>query len=235
MKQIKKIGLIVSLLAVSIGGGYYLHHYAVAHQQPIHFRVALEEFKHTNDEKAFELHKEQIKNYYTCGNYDKELEKIVENAKHYFEKIPVHDYSVIIFDIHDTSIYDYQTMDIFKFVWACQWLRDYTAARKAPPIKPVLALYNFLLEKGFKVIFITAREDTRQGETLAAIDHAGYKNFTDFFARPDDPNLQGGPWKLSVRKKLACMYDIIGNIGDRPTDFEGGYNGYAVKLPNYLY
>jgi len=34
---------------------------------------------------------------------------------------------------------------------------------------------------------------------------------------------------------LAKEYTIAGSVGDRDADFLGGYTGYTIKLPNYVY
>lgn len=50
-----------------------------------------------------------------------------------------------------------------------------------------------------------------------------------------DPTIKTADWKFQVRKELTRKYSIVGCVGDRNADFEGGYTGYRVQLPNYLY
>jgi hypothetical protein len=42
--------------------------------------------------------------------------------------------------------------------------------------------------------------------------------------------MDAAQYKLAERKKLATSYEIVANVGDRMSDFYGGYNGKIVKI-----
>jgi hypothetical protein len=226
VKFFKKITAVAALsLAVtgSIYYSYYLCHQS-AHQMLVHFKVMQQE----------------LAQYYTTGAYDHDVEKICKQAEQYFATLPVRDNSLIIFDIDDTAVYNYQKMDKFDFIWSQQ--ATLVQAREqdmSPAIMPVLGLYQAVLSKGFKIIFLSSRNAGQYDHTVKELNHAGYTKYEKIILMPDelafDRTIKTADWKLRVRKELAKQYDIVGSVADRPVDFAGGYTGHIVQLPNYLY
>lgn len=204
-----------------------------------HFQVAQKQLNYDHNKAAFEANKKQLEQYYTSGTYSKEVATICTKAQEYFSTVPVQSNSLVVFDIDDTAVYHYQTMDSFYFIWSKHPEFGISNSRTAQPIKPVLELYNYLRTRGFEVIFISLRPKSDYDYTRQELTKAGYTGFTDLILRPEpglwSPMIDGGQWKLQARKKLAQTYTIVGCIADREVDFVGGYTGHKVKLPNYLY
>lgn len=238
MKQMKKLGIVGISIVAAASTYYVINQY---NEKPIHFHRAVESLELTKNWCEFECQKNRIAHYYLSGVYDADLEKICAQAEHFFSTIPVQQNSLIIFDVDDTALYHIQTFKKFEFIWSHKpELKNVGPHDQAPALKPVLELYKFLSERGFKFIFLTGRNEKHREQTLRELRHEGYTDFEQLILMPNnlkllDSAILAGDWKLSVRKKLACTYDIVGNVGDREIDFFGGCNGHKVKLPNYLY
>lgn len=164
-----------------------------------------------------------IRRYYNSGAYERDVEKICKEAMTFFSKIPVKDDSLIIFDVDDTAVYN------LDFRGEATGL----ITPKTVAILPVLELYKYLINRGFKIIFLTGR-DICEGTKKELID-AGYTTFLDLLCMPVINDDLTASWKAEKRKQLSQKYTIVASIGDRKKDFFDNYNGHIVKLPNYLY
>jgi predicted secreted acid phosphatase len=237
MKKIIKLFAIILV----IGGIYYsVSKYQVSKQQLINFARAKKEFATDNDARKFELRKTALQNYYLNGSYESDVKKITDKAKNYFSKIPAKSNSAVIFDVDDTAVYHYHRRPDTQFIWEKHPILNQARDRdKGTAIKPVIELYQFLKDKGFIIIFLTSRSDNGYDETLNELHKAGYLTFEKLILMPVklafDPTIKTADWKLEERKKLSQTYDIVGSVGDRYADFAGGFTGYKVRLPNYLY
>lgn len=197
----------------------------------IHFANAKKEFESDKDKEKFDLYKSAIKEYYNSGKYDEEVKEICEKAQSYFSKLDITEESLVIFDVDDTAIR-------FMGCWQAETLNINIPENKI--ILPVLGLYEFLISKGFKVIFLTGRMNAYYDLTKKELEEAGYIGFTHLICMPDEfcvynAHKAVGTWKFTVRQKLAQIYKIEGCIADRDLDFYRGYTGKGIKLPNYVY
>lgn len=163
-----------------------------------------------------------IKRYYNSGAYEQQVHHICEKAMSYFSRVKVQSHSLVIFDVDDTALYN------LRFRAGTDLLKPKTVA-----IQPVLALYKFLVNKGFKVVFLTSRDFCE--ETKNELINAGYTKFEELICMNHFDDDLTAVWKASKRKELSKVYTIVGSVADRDRDFFDNYNGYKVKLPNYLY
>jgi predicted secreted acid phosphatase len=108
---------------------------------------------------------------------------------------------------------------------------------KAPAIPQVKDLYEYLLNKGVNIIFLTGRNYTEYEITYKNLTQAGYTKFdTVITQREDELNLKSQEFKSKKRTELTQQgYEIIGTVGDQWTDLDGPYSGIQIKIPNYLY
>ena len=206
----------------------------------VNFKIASQEFEQDKDQQKFEHNKRLIQDYYTSGAYERDVSKITKEAELAFSKVPVKENSIVIFDIDDTALYNYQRMDRLDFIWSHQpTLLEARKNNKSLAILPVLELYKSLVKQGFKIVFLSSRNEGSYAEYAKDLESVGYTTYERIILMPDklafDLNIKTADWKLEMRKKLAKKYSIEGSIGDRDVDFFGGFTGYAVKLPNYLY
>jgi len=197
----------------------------------VHFKIATQEFEQNKDQIRFDLNKNNIKEYYNSGAYEKEVEALCKEAECYFDKLGVTEKYLIVFDVDDTAVYAFT-----------DWKREILDINPSETtiILPVLNLYKFLIKKGFKIFFITGRPFEKHEETKQELKKAGYVNFVDLACMPSELHVGNtrenvAKWKCGFRKELSERYSIVGSVADRDVDFAGGYCGHVVKLPNYIY
>lgn len=181
--------------------------------------------------------REQVKEYYTSGAYDKELNKVIDDAKQKFEKSEFKNNTVVIFDVDETALNNYELAEQMGFGYVYEMNKKWNAELKAPAIPQVKELYDFLLSKGSKIIFLTGRNFYEYDVTFENLKLAGYTAFDTLITqREDEQDLSSMEFKSSKRVELTEKgYDIIGTVGDQWTDLNGAYHGIQVKIPNYLY
>ena len=108
---------------------------------------------------------------------------------------------------------------------------------KAPAIPQVKELYNYLLAKGAKIIFLTGRNIPEYNVTYKNLKQEGFEVFDTLITQREyEYELSAQEFKSSKRKELTGEgYEIIGTVGDQWSDLNGEYHGIQIKIPNYLY
>jgi predicted secreted acid phosphatase len=175
--------------------------------------------------------------YYESGKYDEELNKIVADAKKEFDKIKFNSNSVVIFDVDETALNNYELAEQMGFGYVYELNKQWNAEMKAPAIPQVKELYDFLLSKGSKVIFLTGRNFYEYEVTYKTLVKEGYTVFDTLITQiGDETKMKAKDFKSGKRVWLTKQgYDIAGTVGDQWSDLEGFYHGIQVKIPNYLY
>lgn len=181
--------------------------------------------------------KEAVKEYYRSGKFDEELNSVIKEAKKEFSKVELKNNSVVIFDIDDTAINNYGLAEQMGFGYVYELNKKWNAEMKAPAIPQVKDLYDFLLSKGAKIIFLTGRNFPEYHVTYDNLKRDGYTTFDTLITQMNNErNLSATKFKSKKRVELTEKgYDIIGTVGDQWSDLEGEYHGIQVKIPNYLY
>ena len=107
----------------------------------------------------------------------------------------------------------------------------------------MLEFYQFLLQRGYQIVFLSERPSYTVHHTKEALFRAGYDTFKHLIVRPEESNkrpgkvlLNAGEFKFESRRSLKNQgYRIVGTVGDQVSDFAGGHTGFEVKIPNYCY
>lgn len=181
--------------------------------------------------------KEQIANYYQSGRYEAELNKAADKAIAEFDNITASDSSLVVFDIDETALSNYEYEKDVDFGYTSDswesWLND----TKAPAIDGVKRLYDFLINKGFKVAFVTGRTENFYTSTYDNLINAGYAKFDTLIVRSSsEDTLSALEYKSKKRVELTQKgYNIVGDVGDQYSDLDGPDHGIQVKIPNYMY
>jgi len=110
---------------------------------------------------------------------------------------------------------------------------------QATPIQPCVDFYNYAMEKGFYIFFLTGRPCKKQvvEATILNLENAGFYNWHNIYFAPEDTEFQLSKFhKIDTRKKIINNgYHIFLNIGDQEGDLIGGLSEFTIKLPNPLY
>lgn len=163
--------------------------------------------------------------------------EVVDDAINKFKSIKPDDSTTVVFDIDDTvlSYYELDKETSFGYVpelWD-KWIDNATV----PAIPQVKKLYDFLINGGFRIIFLSGRKDYNYAGTIRNLNSAGYTKFDTLIVRnKNEYELTSLAFKSVKREKLnARGYKIVGTVGDQWSDLKGPHHGIQVKIPNYIY
>ena len=188
--------------------------------------------------------KNNVIKYYTSGEYEKDVEQVIQDAEKYlFKRIDENNHAIhpeklaIILDIDDTSISNFNINKIDDFSNNQALIIKRYEKANSPAIKPVLRLYNEAISNGVDVFFITFRPKDVESYTITNLQNEGYNKWTGLYLPSnDDIKKPSREFKTETRKILTEQgYDIILNLGDQDSDIEGGYAEHTVKIPNPMY
>lgn len=181
--------------------------------------------------------KDFVKDYYESGKFDKEMEEVIQDAKEEFNQVEIKQNSLVIFDVDETALNNYGLAKQMDFGYVYDLNKKWNEELKAPAMTQVKDLYNYFLDRGAKIIFLTGRNSTEYEVTYKNLIQAGYTKFDTLLTqREDEQNLKSVEFKSKKRTELTQQgYEIIGTVGDQWTDLNGPYTGIKIKLPNYLY
>lgn len=181
--------------------------------------------------------KKMVQEYYESGAYDRECSKIINDAIGYLDKKKISEKSVVIFDIDETALSNYQYTKEIGFGYIYKSWNDWQLKGTAPAIANSKRLYDYLISRNVHVVFLSGRETEMREATKRNLIEQGYTKFDTLIVRSKaERNLSAASFKLLKRNELVKNgYDIIASVGDQQSDFEGGNTGYEIKLPNYLY
>lgn len=179
----------------------------------------------------------EVKQYYESGKFDEELDAVIKEAKTKFDQIEIKNNSVVIFDVDETALNNYELAEKMGFGYEHEMNKKWNAEMKTPAIPQVKELYDFLLSKGTKIIFLTGRNFPEYEVTYQNLVKEGYTVFDTLITQMDDERkMKAKDFKSSKRVWLTEKgYEIIAAVGDQWTDLEGEYHGIQIKIPNYLY
>ncbi|MEE2769560.1 MAG: HAD family acid phosphatase [Pseudomonadota bacterium] len=183
------------------------------------------------------IYTKDIRDYVKKGQYDKDLKKIVKQAKTLvnYELLTNPKNKAVIIDIDETILsnlpYISQQIHLNDVVKLNRW----QMSSKCEAIEPIVSLYGWLLDRDVKIYFITARPLELKKATIDNFKKLSIPPSQIVF-RDQDQWPVPKEFKIAMRKNIVNNdYDIILNIGDQPTDFEGGYWKRALKVPNPFY
>ena len=179
----------------------------------------------------------EVKEFYESGRYDEELDEVIKNAMEQFEHVNFKENSVVIFDVDETVLNNYGLAELMGFGYVYEMNKKWNAEMKAPAIPQVKELYEYLLARGAKIIFLTGRNIPEYEVTYKNLKQKGYEVFDTLITQREyEYELTAQEFKSSKRKELTEEgYEIVGTVGDQWSDLNGEYHGIQVKVSNYLY
>ncbi|KAI6698713.1 hypothetical protein NL676_018832 [Syzygium grande] len=185
-----------------------------------------------------------VESYMTGGQYDRDLNLIVDQVMAYADGIDVSDdgMDAWILDVDDTCIsnmlyykgkrYGCDPFDAATFkAWAMRG--------ECPAIPAVLGLFQKLVYEGFKVILLTGRDqETLGAATVDNLLYQGFDGYERLIMRTQTYKGQSAiTYKSDIRRQLVEEgYRIWGNVGDQWSDLQGQFVGNRTfKIPNPMY
>ena len=179
----------------------------------------------------------QIKEYHKSGRYDADLKMIFTKANLEFSKITPRTNSLVIFDIDETALSNYQFGLDYDFGYNEEIWDEWVNEKRATAIKEVKDFYNMLVSKGFRIAFITGRNTSHYNDTKENLISEGYTIFDTLITRKMDAlKTTALIYKSEERQKLVDKgYEIVATVGDQYSDILGANHGIQIKIPNYQY
>lgn len=197
---------------------------------------------HAQEPQNIHLLKEKIISYHKSGEYYRDINKTINDAKTCLETC-IKDTNIknkknaIILDIDDTSLHLLNYNNKLAFGINQKELESIVMKADALPIMPTLNLYNFAKSHGIAVFFISGRFEAWRELTIKNLKKAGYKDWDGLYLR-SDPTLYktNYSFKSIIRKLIRSQgYNIIANIGDQESDLADDSVSCKFKLPNPHY
>ncbi len=181
--------------------------------------------------------KDAVIKYHESGEFHRDAEKAVNEAIAQFDKITPSEKSVVIFDVDETALSNFEFNKEWDFGYVAKYFDMWVDSAKAPPVTEVLQLYNYLIDKNFRVIFLTARKENQYNATYSNLMNAGFTKFDTLIVK--DKKYSGISAEIFKSDKRTMLsekgYIIEGTVGDQWSDLNGGYHGIQVKIPDYQY
>lgn len=180
--------------------------------------------------------REKVEHYYECGKYDKDMDKIVDKAMRHFKKVPVSRNALVIFDIDDTLLSNYCQEKAVLFRYDSKLYHEFILQAKMPAIAQTKRLYDYLVCRGFRIMFLSWRKYNEYDATIKNLKEQGFCTFDRVILRsPEEKTITAQEFKTNHRRLLKkAGYHIVGMIGDQCSDLVG-HADYMVKFPNYRY
>lgn len=206
--------------------------------------LMLGSFSSATEPRNLELVKQSLIHYHDSGEYQKDLARVVQQAKAYLKARldknkarPVKQKLAIILDIDETALSNYPDMIKLDFGGTLKQIEEEEGNGKDEAIEPTLKLYEFAKDNGVAVFFITARKENYRSVTAANLENVGYKNYDGLYMLPlDYTGKSVAYFKTATRKQLTEQgYVIVLSVSDQKADLRGGYAEKAFKLPNPYY
>lgn len=183
------------------------------------------------------IYTKDIKDYINNGSYNNDFKDIVTKAKTIvnYELLINPNKKAVIIDIDETILSNLPYLskqihlnDVNKL---CQW----QMSSQCQAIEPMVDFYHWLLSLNIPTFFVTARSLQLKEATLDNFNKL-HINTPNIFFRDEKKWPIPKEFKIAMRKEMTDNnFEIILNIGDQPTDFEGGYWKRALKVPNPFY
>jgi len=181
--------------------------------------------------------KNAVIDYQENGGFHRDAAEAVKKAKEEFDKITPDKKSAVIFDVDETSLSNYPFDKEWDFGYVQKYWDMWVDSAKAPAVPEVFELYKYLVNRGFRIIFLTGRKNYQYYATMENLVKVGYEKFDTLIVK--DQNYYDSlavKYKSDKRTELTAKgYDIVGTVGDQWSDLKGPYHGIQVKIPDYQY
>lgn len=206
------------------------------------WRLAVEARNLIDFETVPKACEEFVADYLLGDQYRSDSKIVNQQAYFYVKTLNITDKDVFVFDVDETTLSNLQYFANHGFGTEPHnktAFKNWVNLGEAFALPETLVLYNKLVSRGIKIVFITERPLDLGAVTATNLKLAGYHTWEKLVTR--DPTQYNGKdtftYKRAERKKLvASGYKIIGVIGDQWSDILGtGKNTRTFKLPNPIY
>ena len=187
--------------------------------------------------------------YYDSGAYLTDLQWAAAPAVAWInEQAPRVDRPAVVFDIDETALSNWEAIKANDFgrvidgpcnelpQGPCGW-RAWDLRAQSTVIPPTMGIFTTARGRGAAIFFITGRDETQRGATERNLHDVGYSGYTQLIMEPPGAHyVSAADFKAPQRAQIEQQgYTIIANVGDQPSDLDGGFSQRTYLLPNPFY
>jgi acid phosphatase len=187
--------------------------------------------------------------YYNSGAYLADLQLAAAPAIGWItEEAPRVDRPAVVFDIDETALSNWEAIKANDFgrvfdgpcnklpEGPCGW-RDWDLRAQSTVIQPTMDVFTTARDRGAAIFFITGRDETQRAATERNLQAVGYTGYTQLIMEPPGAHyVSATDFKAPQRERIEQRgYTIIANIGDQPSDLDGGFSEQTYLLPDPFY
>jgi predicted secreted acid phosphatase len=187
--------------------------------------------------------------YYDSGAYLTDLQLAAAPAVAWItEEAQRVDRPAVVFDIDETALSNWEAITANDFgrvldgpcnrlpQGPCGW-RAWDLRAQSTVIQPTMDIFNTARDRGAAIFFITGRDETQRAATEHNLQAVGYTGYTELIMEPPGAQyVSAADFKAPQRAHIEQRgYTIIANVGDQPSDLDGGFAQRAYLLPDPFY
>jgi predicted secreted acid phosphatase len=187
--------------------------------------------------------------YYDSGAYLTDLQLAAAPAIAWItEEAQQVDRPAVVFDIDETALSNWEAIKVNDFgrviggpcdrlpAGPCGW-RAWDLRAQSTVIQPTMDIFATARGHGAAVFFITGRDETQRAATERNLRAVGYTGYTELIMEPPGAHyISAADFKAPQRAQIEEEgYTIIANVGDQPSDLDGGFAERTYLLPDPFY
>jgi predicted secreted acid phosphatase len=187
--------------------------------------------------------------YYNSAAYLTDLQLAAAPAIGWItEEAPRVDRPAVVFDIDETALSNWEAIKANDFgrvidgpcdelpEGPCGW-HAWGLRAQSTVIQPTMDIFTAARDRGVAIFFITGRHETQRVATERNLLAVGYTGYTQLIMeRPGAHYVSAADFKAPHRAQIEQRgYTIIANVGDQPSDLDGGFAEQTFLLPNPFY
>jgi predicted secreted acid phosphatase len=158
------------------------------------------------------------------------------------------DRPAVVFDIDETALSNWEAIKANDFGRVfdgpCDWLpegpcgwRAWDLRAQSTVVQPTMDIFTAARDHGAAIFFITGRDETQRAATEHNLQAVGYTGYTELIMEPPGSHyVSAADFKAPQRAQIQQQgYTIIANVGDQPSDLDGGFSEQTYLLPDPFY
>jgi acid phosphatase len=154
----------------------------------------------------------------------------------------------VVFDIDETALSNWEAIKANDFgrvfdgpcdrlpEGPCGW-RAWDLRAQSTVIQPTMDIFTAARDHGAAIFFITGRDEAQRVATERNLQAVGYTGYTKLIMEPPGAHyVSAADFKAPQRAQIQQQgYTIIANVGDQPSDLDGGFSERTYLLPDPFY
>ena len=187
--------------------------------------------------------------YHDSGGYERDLGVVAGEAGRWIKRrAAAVEKPALVLDIDETALSNWEILKLDDFGrpipgpcpvpldGPCGWAA-WDQLGRDPAIGPTLHLFQQARTLQVTVFFITGRPESQRAATEQNLTKAGYSGYQKLYMVPNGSHFDSAAkFKAPVRVEIEqAGYRIIANVGDQPSDLQGGHAEKRFLLPDPFY